>query len=289
MSLKLLTLASLSISGVQVYNICNVGKGNKNLSYAPLLLEEEIRLQAKSLGVQNPQNLQVYISRGIGAFAGGSPTLGSLFSCRYFIALPFTSGHSFIHHPHMYSAFVEGRHVDWESEEGLKILEYLTPTKEHLKFTIGHELAHLKFDDALLSCFVAPASAFISLFLGGFIAQKLENKFFSGKRSLFGIRRIGIWSFSAIFVISSYLKLSSIFSRAVELRADTFASMIDDSVAQGGLEFLEKRKKLHELLLKDETFDRKCIRVVKEQFSTHPSIDSRISNINKILKLKNQS
>ena len=66
---------------------------------------------------------------------------------------------------------IRGEPVDWDSEEGKKLLKLLLPTAKLMNFRIAHEIGHLKRFDFVYHMFLSPVALVFGYHFAVFISK----------------------------------------------------------------------------------------------------------------------
>ncbi|XP_053926231.1 transmembrane protein 177 [Cuculus canorus] len=129
---------------------------------------------------------------------------------------------------------INGKEVDWESNEGVALKEALTFSLEAQKFAIAREVAYLRSGSPLASAIVAP-TCLAGTFLCGKVI-KLHLGLSSGPVILRSLCNLITAAAGLMFYYISYDAMTY----HLDCKADRKAATISKDYAKGGVEFYDK-------------------------------------------------
>uniref|UniRef100_A0A8C8SLC3 Transmembrane protein 177 n=1 Tax=Pelusios castaneus TaxID=367368 RepID=A0A8C8SLC3_9SAUR len=129
---------------------------------------------------------------------------------------------------------INGRKVDWESEEGLALKNALILSPEAQKFSIAREVVYLQCNSPLVRAAVPPACLAGTCLSAVAVKQLLG--LYSGPIVFRGIYNITV---AAIGLVGYFLAYDAV-NHALDYRSDRKAATISKEYARGGVEFYDK-------------------------------------------------
>ncbi|KFP80811.1 PREDICTED: transmembrane protein 177 [Acanthisitta chloris] len=129
---------------------------------------------------------------------------------------------------------IDGKEVDWESNEGVALKEALTFSLEAQKFVLAREVVYLQNGSPLASAVVAPTCLAGTFFSGR--AVKLLLGLSAGPVVLRSVCNIVTAAGGLLFYYVSYDAMT----HHLDCKADRKAAMLSKDYARGGIEFYDK-------------------------------------------------
>lgn len=178
----------------------------------------------------NPRNVSLCVSNSFSSFSRGwrgNALVGV--SSRYLL------GSNPNHHLRL---VLQGRQLDWDTEEGVKLKKILQPTLEELQFTVAHEIGHLKF----FHQFAAPIT--VPLFI--LCAHKCSLLATSQLKSIWKqlLIRCGVYSTFAVAFLVTFVGIR----RVLEYSADRYAASQGAQYGLGGITMMEKQMEMERIV-----------------------------------------
>ncbi|KAM8750065.1 transmembrane protein 177 isoform 1-T2 [Acanthopagrus schlegelii] len=195
-------------------------------------LEDVFQQVLKDYGISSPNNFSAFASFGFHPVSAGVPWLPK--GAHIGIPANFNStadDPSGITNRYI---FINGKTVDWSSDDGSALKEALVFSKEAQKFAIAREVARLQSGGPVLTAAVAPFC------LGGVWVYSVVLKQMLGLHvgpALFrGVANVVALGLGGV----SYLLTSDAVSHWIDFTSDQRAASVSRDYARGGVEFYDK-------------------------------------------------
>uniref|UniRef100_A0A8C5X502 Transmembrane protein 177 n=1 Tax=Malurus cyaneus samueli TaxID=2593467 RepID=A0A8C5X502_9PASS len=183
-------------------------------------------------GVKSPDSYRAFAASGFHPVSAGIPWLpaGSLVGIPPNFDSTAENKKGIVNH----IVVINGKEVDWESNEGVALKEALTFSLEAQKFAIAREVVYLQNSSPLASAVVAP-----TCLAGTFLCGRALNLLLGFSRGPVILR--GLCNLvSAMGGLFCYCVSSDAVTYHLDCRADRKAAMLSKDYARGGLEFYDK-------------------------------------------------
>lgn len=129
---------------------------------------------------------------------------------------------------------INGKEVDWKSNEGIALTEALTFSLEAQKFAIAREVVYLQNNSPVASAIVAPACL-----AGTFLCGKGLKLFLGLSPGPMILRSICNLTAAAAGLMYYYVSYDAVIYH-LDCKADRKAATVSKSYARGGVEFYDK-------------------------------------------------
>lgn len=227
----------------------------------PEELEKHVKIIARAIGLKHPNNLHVFINADMNSVSFGTTYLpgGAWIGLPRQILWKDTDDIKYSH-----IAFKD-KPVDWESDYGLRLARCMLQSASQINFRIGHELSHIHHFHSMFHVIFTPFTLFTFYLCLKFSSEVLIR---FGSTPTYGL------FISVLFTAASYLQGSKYANHYFEYKADEYSADLGIGFAKGGIEMLQKSRKLAVLMGTDED----------EETTTHPSSKDRIKRLQEYIR-----
>jgi Zn-dependent protease with chaperone function len=165
---------------------------------------------------------------------------------------------------------IQGKQLDWNSEDGMRLKTILQPTIQELRFTLAHELGHLQLGHH----FIAPVAIPVFLWWAHKCSLLVTGRIKAAWKQM--LIRCGVYSIFTVTFLLAFVGIRWLF----EYSADHFAACQGPHYALGGIKAMEKQLEMRKIMAKMTASHKQPETLI----SLHPPFTARIARLNKILE-----
>ena len=224
-------------------------------------LRDECERVIRQCGL-NPHNVTLYINNSFNSFSRGyrlNAVVGV--SCRYLLLCNQNS--------HL-DLMIQGKQLDWNSEDGRKLKIILQPTVQELQFTLAHEMGHMQ----LAHHFIAPVAIPVFLWWAHKCSLLATSRLGTVWKQI--LIRCGVYSTFTVTFLIAFVGIRWLF----EYSADHFAASQGPQYALGGIKAMEKQLEMRKIVAKMTPGQQQPEPLIR----LHPPFTARIARLHKIME-----